>query len=197
MNQELEDLRKRRNEARKSGNIELWKSLSVECRRFDKKMWNRKNKERYLKKNKERYQRNIEERRREGRERYKNNKEAFYQTHKRWRLKNKDRANEFNREWKKQNKGKVLAYIKLRKLEKIKRTPPWLSKEDIKQITLLYKEASRLTSETGVSHHVDHIIPLRGKMVSGLHVPSNLQILRADENMSKGNTFTPGQLAQN
>lgn len=59
-----------------------------------------------------------------------------------------------------------------------------INKEEIKAI---YKEAKRLTQETGIVHHVDHIVPLKGKDVRGLHVPWNMQILTASENCRKGN----------
>lgn len=98
------------------------------------------------------------------------------------------------RDYKKQNMGKVCALNTKRYAGKIKRTPKWLTKEDLRQMELMYIEASRLSKETGVSYQVDHIIPLQGKSVSGLHVPSNLQILRADENIRKGNKFTPGEI---
>lgn len=65
-----------------------------------------------------------------------------------------------------------------------------ISPENAQEIALIYREADALTVATGKKHHVDHIVPLQGKTVSGLHVPWNLQVIPANDNMSKGNRFT-------
>jgi hypothetical protein len=65
--------------------------------------------------------------------------------------------------------------------------PRWANKHVIAGI---YKKCKELSSATGIPHQVDHIIPLRGKTVCGLHVESNLQILPASENLRKRNRFS-------
>jgi hypothetical protein len=70
---------------------------------------------------------------------------------------------------------------------KLKRTPPWLTVQHFKQIENMYERAKIAEDFTGKKHHVDHIEPLQGKNVSGLHVPWNLQVMTASENISKGN----------
>ena len=66
-------------------------------------------------------------------------------------------------------------------------TPKWLTKEQIEQIKEWYLYAKIFTETKGIKHEVDHIVPLQGKNVCGLHVPWNLQILTREENRSKGN----------
>jgi 5-methylcytosine-specific restriction endonuclease McrA len=64
--------------------------------------------------------------------------------------------------------------------------PSWANKAEILKI---YTEAVLLEHKTGIKHEVDHIIPLNGDDVSGLHVENNLQILTREENLSKYNYF--------
>jgi len=73
-----------------------------------------------------------------------------------------------------------------RRATKLNRTPAWA---DLKAIGLLYAECADKTRQTGILHHVDHIIPLQGKFVSGLHIAENLQILTASENCKKNNKY--------
>lgn len=69
--------------------------------------------------------------------------------------------------------------------------PKWLTPEQTAEIKSLYKQASRTTDSKGNKLHVDHIVPLRGKMVSGLHVPWNLRLMTKRENFRKGPKFDP------
>lgn len=62
--------------------------------------------------------------------------------------------------------------------------PTWADNE---KIAAIYKEARELTRRTGVQHEVDHIVPLLGENICGLHVIENLQILTRHENRRKSN----------
>ena len=104
-----------------------------------------------------------------------------------WREVNRERERQVNTAWSKANRGVRNALWMKREAKKLRATPAWLVAADYDRIAALYTEAARLTRETGVVHHVDHIIPLQGKTVSGLHVPENLQILTAEKNYSKHN----------
>ena len=66
-------------------------------------------------------------------------------------------------------------------------TPSWISEGDRKSMASIYMLAAKLEKLFGVKYHVDHIVPLRGKDVCGLHVPWNLQILEASLNRAKSN----------
>ena len=114
----------------------------------------------------------------------------FAERKKSWCKANKDKVAEFKKAWQKANPAKVNAACAKRRAVKLHATPSWLTKEDCKQIQAFYDEAQQLTLSTGVQHQVDHIYPLQGETVCGLHVPSNLQVLTAAENMGKSNKFT-------
>ena len=89
------------------------------------------------------------------------------------------------RAWKERNKGFVAANVAARKKHIRLATPKWLTKEHKIAIRAFYEEAERLKSETGIDHEVDHIVPIRGGIVSGLHVPWNLRVITAAENQTK------------
>lgn len=121
----------------------------------------------------------------------KNNKDFCKKAVKEWRKANKEHSRKYASNWSKLNSGKRNAIRARYKAAKENAIPPWVNLEKIKEI---YLEAARLTKETGIKHHVDHIYPLQSKYMCGLHVETNLQILTEAENIAKGNRTWPGQL---
>lgn len=76
---------------------------------------------------------------------------------------------------------------KKHKMSLLNNTPKWLTIDQQIEIDKIYEKARELSKLTGIQHDVDHIIPLKGKYISGLHVPENLQIIEHKENNKKSN----------
>lgn len=97
------------------------------------------------------------------------------------------------RRYKQTTRGKVntCANDAKRRTAKMKRTPPWLTTEELWLVEQAYELAALRTKIFGFGWHVDHVLPLQGKFVSGLHVPENLQVIPGVENVRKANRFIP------
>lgn len=106
-----------------------------------------------------------------------------------FRQENREQRNAHKRGWVQANRGGVNAYNVKRHTAKLKRTPAWLTDSDLDRIKCLYQLAAMRNRESGYAWHVDHIIPLQGAFVSGLHVPSNLRVIPAVENNRKYNLY--------
>jgi hypothetical protein len=125
---------------------------------------------------------------------------------KEYKMQNREKHNEYCREWHKANAEKRQAYSReyhknnpdkkrhnqaKRRAAHIQRTPCWLTDDDKVLIQRKYTLAQKKTETTGEMWVVDHILPLRGEFVSGLHVPSNLRVIKATTNARKYNKFAP------
>lgn len=102
----------------------------------------------------------------------------------RWREENADYNTQRFADWARANPHKVNALRTKRRAAKLRATPPWA---DAKAIEEFYVKAAYLTATTGIRHEVDHIYPLQGRLVCGLHCETNLQILTKTENIRKHN----------
>lgn len=108
---------------------------------------------------------------------------------KEWAANNPEKSAASSSKWKRQNLDKVAASRASRRSAEIRRTPKWLDADDLWLIGEAYALAALRTKMLGTKWHVDHIVPLQGKLVSGLHVPWNLQVIPAAQNLRKGNRF--------
>lgn len=91
--------------------------------------------------------------------------------------------------YRKENPGLSASYCAIRRALLLQRTPKWLSeqhKDEIKQFYIDAADCQWLSSEP---LHVDHIVPLKGKNVSGLHVPWNLRVILRSDNCKKSNKY--------
>lgn len=118
---------------------------------------------------------------------WRRNSEKYKQWRSDYSKKTRPSLNAYQKKWVAKNRDAVRSSANARgSTKRGTRIPPWADKAAMRAI---YSEALRLTKATGVIHHVDHVIPLKGKAVSGLHVETNLQILTAVENIRKHNSF--------
>jgi hypothetical protein len=109
-------------------------------------------------------------------------KQASYQ-------RNKEHILAQKRIYRQANKGKINALVSARKQYIKQRTPKWIDSEELGLIKEVYDLATKRTEMTGFAWHVDHIIPLQGKTVSGLHVMANLQVIPGIDNIRKKNKY--------
>lgn len=98
-----------------------------------------------------------------------------------------ERNRKTSKKWRTENKAKNSAKSTRYRASKLNATPKWLTKEQHNQIESVYWLAQLQSELTDTKYHVDHIVPLKGKTVCGLHVPWNLHVLEALDNISKGN----------
>lgn len=164
-----------------------WRLANKEKSIATQKVWNEKNinkikeinkrcRNKYKLKNKERKRKwNLE-----NRDRVRENARMRYQ-------KNSLKIKERSKQYRKDNPDKVRSWNAGRRASIANASPSWLDKKLKKQILSFYVQSDKLTKDTGVEHHVDHIIPLVNPKVCGLHVPWNLQVITKESNLKKSN----------
>lgn len=111
-------------------------------------------------------------------------KAELHRRNRQWREQNQEHLSRSFAAWARANPDKINALVAKRNAAKKNALVPWANLEAVGAI---YAEATRLTRETGVRHEVDHIYPLQGETICGLHWEGNLQILTKTENIRKKN----------
>lgn len=98
-----------------------------------------------------------------------------------------DKFKESQRTWRQENKSSVNFWAANRRAAEVQATPDWLTEQQKDEIKEFYQAAKDCEWLSDEKLNVDHIIPLQGIEVCGLHVPWNLQVIPERKNFSKGN----------
>lgn len=133
--------------------------------------------------NKNRYEQNKDQIKNNALNYYKENKEKRQQ----YKKDNAEKINKYSRDYYKKNPVVYKIQAVKRRANMLHATPVWLNEDQHKNIKSIYNLCKEKEIETGLKWHVDHIVPLLGSNVCGLHVPWNLQVITAKQNLTKGN----------
>lgn len=178
---------------RKKGATDGRKSRCAACQNAASAIWHTLNRDRHLAMNREWYGKNHQAATERSKKWRQDNPEWHQKYLKTWLEANAERVRHASRirlrRWKRRNRGAVNADKMHRIAVQLHATPVWADRRAIRNV---YKEAALLRKQ-GLDCEVDHMVPLRGGKVSGLHVHTNLQIVPGEYNRRKGNRVWPQQ----
>ena len=155
---------------------ELRKNNPEKLKAYNKKAYN-KNIEKIKLYNKEFYKAHVEKMYAKNKAYREANREKVYAYNKKYKENNPEKIKDWQKKYRENNRGVFTAIQAKRRARNLQATPAWVNLEAIKEI---YTQCPK-------GYHVDHIVPMQGKNVCGFHVENNLQYLKANENIRKGN----------
>lgn len=177
-----EELRARQ---RKSSNG--WSTCNREYHKSKTKKWRKDNADHVKTKRKERYAREKAANPNLNKEYHARNREKRNAQSATYRAANPEKMKQLDRAYRQANPDKNAAKAAKARADRAQATPPWLTKEHLKEIESFYATAKALEQAFGGKYDVDHIHPIKGRTCCGLHVPWNLQVLPASKNREKSN----------
>src|SRR5579864_6030105 len=151
----------------------------IECHKANARAHYDDNVEKVLAQKKARYPTIRDDRITYNRDYYDRNRAAFSERNRTYYVQHSDQIAVSCKRRAKENPDAFAARDARKRARKLQATPHWLTDGDYAEIEAIYAYARRLTEQTGVVHHVDHIVPLKSKFVCGLHVPWNLRAIPA------------------
>ena len=151
--------------------------------------WHQLNKARLNANAKINYQKNKEKYVKRGKQRYQEKREIIDKQKNEWAKQNPEKVKESARKWRNDPKNRAERNVAESKRRALEMRTSKFEINNYGNILKLFKLSNKKTKETGRDYHVDHIVPLQGRLVSGFHVSGNLRVVLADTNLSKHNRY--------
>ena len=160
-----------------------------ECRKAQIKKYRVENRDEIAVYRKKYYEENRDEVLARNRKHYEENRDKELARGKKYYKENRDKELARNKKYSAENLQKKAAITAKRRAALLERIPSWSNEADLKAIKKIYARCKRINRLTGIKHQVDHVIPLQGDGISGLHHSTNLAIIPAALNKSKYNKW--------
>lgn len=135
------------------------------------------------------YRKNNREKINQYQNQYKKSSKLSKEYRKKYYEENKDKISSYMKEYYEKNKDYFAAATNKRRATKLQATPTWITQDHLDEIQKYYAFRANVSGVVGKGYEVDHIVPLQGENVCGLHVPWNLQVITKESNRSKGNNY--------
>ena len=159
-----------------------WSEKNPEVKKQRAAEWYQKNREEVIERVRANYYKDVDASRQRGRDYAETHKEEAKTRIKKWSQENPERKRQNDKAWVAANKDRAHSLKAKYRAARRQACPPWVDDEHMARIHEIYRLRREISDRTGVVHEVDHIVPLQGKIVCGLHVWWNLRVIPREEN---------------
>ena len=167
---------------RRREGMRKWAAENPEEKKRRAAEWYDNNRDEIIERVRENYYADIDKSRERARDYAARHKKEARQRAKQWAVDNPDKKKQSNIAWVEANKARSNSLKAKYRAARRQACPPWLNKEMLNQIHEIYRLRRQISEATGIVHEVDHIVPLQGGTVCGLHVPWNLRVITKEQN---------------
>ena len=159
-----------------------WAQKNPEVKKERAAEWYEKKREEIIERVRANYYKDVDKSRQRAREYAEAHKAEASARTKEWTQQNPERKKASDKRWKDNNPAHYHSLKAKYRAARRMACPPWVDNAHMARIHEIYRLRRQISEQTGVVHEVDHIVPLQGKTVCGLHVWWNLRVIPREEN---------------
>jgi hypothetical protein len=159
-----------------------WSAKNPELKKQRAADWYQSNREEIIERVRANYHKDLDKSRQRARDYAETHRAEARERIKKWSQKNPEKKRQNDKTWIEANKARSHSLKAKYRAARRQACPPWVDDAHMAKIHDIYRLRRELTDKTGTVYEVDHIVPLQGKTVCGLHVWWNLRVIPKEEN---------------